>query len=112
MTTGRHRRDDVRVEVERDRDGGVAEHLGDDLRMHASAKQDRRGRVAEVVEADPLEACALEDAAVRNDRWSGSQAQAGVTSEVRGLRAVFSRLGSKRRPQRRRGRRRRQGAVS
>ncbi len=51
-----HRRDDVRVEIEGDRDRDVAEHLGDDLRMHASAEQDRRGRVTEVVEADPLEA--------------------------------------------------------
>ena len=56
----RHRRGDVAVEVERDRDRRVAEHLGNDLRMHAATQEQRRGGVAQIVEADPRQPRVLE----------------------------------------------------
>jgi hypothetical protein len=42
----------VTVSIQRDRDGGVPEHLGDDLRVYALRQQQRGAGVPEVVEAD------------------------------------------------------------
>ena len=47
-----HRRDGVRVGVERDRDGGVAEALTDDLGVDAGLQGQGGVRVAQVVQAD------------------------------------------------------------
>ena len=47
-----HRRDRMRIGVERDRDGGVSEALGDDLRMDAGLQRQGGMCVPEVVQAD------------------------------------------------------------
>ena len=49
---------DLGVDVHRESDGGVAEDLGDDLRLHVGREQHRRGAVAEIVEADRGQAVA------------------------------------------------------
>jgi len=49
----------VRVEIERDRDARVPEHLGDDLRVDAAAGRNRRRGVSQIVEADPRQAGAF-----------------------------------------------------
>jgi hypothetical protein len=55
-----HRRCGVAVEVEGDRHGGVAEHLGDELRMHTLAEQERRRCMARVVRSHDRNARMLE----------------------------------------------------
>ena len=42
----------MRVNVERDRDGRVAEALGDDLRVDARLERERRVGVAQVMQSD------------------------------------------------------------
>jgi hypothetical protein len=48
------------VEVERDRDRGVAKHLRSHLRMDLAREHQGGGRVAEVVETDPREASPIQ----------------------------------------------------
>jgi hypothetical protein len=55
-----HAGQDVRVGVERDRDGGVPEHLLDQLGVLARLQQDRRCGVAEIVEPDAWQPRAVE----------------------------------------------------
>jgi hypothetical protein len=47
-----HGSGDVRVQVKRDANVGVPEHLADDLGVHPAAEQQRGQRMPQVVEAD------------------------------------------------------------
>jgi Phage Terminase len=55
-----HRRRRMAVGVERDRDGGVAEHLRDELRMDTLAEHQRRARMSSVMRSDHRDVGPLE----------------------------------------------------
>jgi hypothetical protein len=65
----------VRVGVERDGDAGVAQHLGDHLRVHVLGEQERGARVPEIVEAYLRQARPLEQGleAMRGDVLAGER---------------------------------------
>jgi hypothetical protein len=56
-----HGRCDVGVPIEGDADLGVAKHLCHDLGVYPLAEEERRRRVPQVVEADPVESSPVED---------------------------------------------------
>jgi hypothetical protein len=72
---------DVRVEVERDGNRGVAETLGHDLRVHAGLQCQGGVAVAEVVEADARQLGAADDPVERLREAVGMDGSAELVGE-------------------------------
>ena len=61
-----HRRDDVRVCVERDRNRGVTQALLNHLRVDTFCEKERSRGVPQIMEADPWQSCLLQERVERS----------------------------------------------
>lgn len=78
---GLHAGQDPAVDVEREARGGVAEALADDLDRHAGFQQQGRMGVADVVQADPRQPAAGDDALERRAQQLGMGERAVSSGE-------------------------------
>lgn len=80
---------DVRVDVEGDRDAGVAQALAHDLRVHVVGQEQARVRVAKVMEADARDAgLGDERVEVAADQVQGGERRAAFAGEDKTMVAV------------------------